>query len=264
MNTRISINKKITPFKIQVKYEHGDADLTTKECFTFSCEKDFLNAASFFYECMNFAPKTAYGNLGCFQPIPSRTNNGHRRGNQVWNDLKEIANTYDICEDDIYEYIPVDAHYNNGYAVLDGIKGSIDDNDIVFVFKQALETNKIVLPNIGDIINVNVNNITGLGSYVFGGEHSDYLPNSGVKDFYEKTFDAKVLDCAINFNHDYDNRYYHSYTHFSYLILFETTEDVLNDGRKTRKGVIQIDGYDPYFETKFDKLKYDDMNFYEI
>jgi hypothetical protein len=39
---------------------------------------------------------------------------------------------------------------------------------------------------------------------------------------------------------------------------------VLNDGRKTRKLVLGMNGYDPEFEVKFNKGKYDDLNFYEI
>ena len=253
-----------TPYLIHMKYEHGDADLTTKETYSFHTEEEFLKVVKFFYESMNFVPNTAYGKLGTFEPIPNRANNGHKRGDKVWDDLVEIGKKYGLHEDEIYEYISGDAHYHNGYACLDGIKGSIDGNEIVFVFKQALETNLVTLPNIGDIIKINVNQIPGLGDQIFGGKHSDYLPNNGIRDFYEKTFDAKVLDCGINFHHDYDNKYYYSYEHFSYILLVEATEDVLNDGSKIRKGVMQIDGYDPEFERKFNKNKYDDLNYYEI
>jgi hypothetical protein len=264
MNPRIKIKNIETPFKIHVKYEHGDADLTTKETFIYSTEKEFRKVSAFLYECFNFVPKSAYGNLGHFQPIPDRANNGHSRSNNVWVDLIEIGKKYELHEDEIYELIQEDAHYNNGYASLQGMKASVNDQEVVYVFKQALETNRITLPNIGDIIKVNVNNIPGNGPNLFGGGYKDYLPNSGIKDYYEQTFDAKVIDCVIDFLHDYDNKYYHEYTYFPYTLLLEATEDVLNDGRKTRKLVLGMNGYDPEFEVKFNKGKYDDLNFYEI
>jgi hypothetical protein len=264
MNPRIKVNKKVSPFKIHVKYEHGDADLTTKESFSFETEKDFQDVSAFFYECFNFVPKSAYGNLGHFQPIPDRANNGHPRSEKVWDDLVEIGKKYGLHSDSIYEYIPGDAHYNNGYAGLEGIKATVNGEEVVYVFKQALETNRIILPKIGDIIKVDVNNIPGTGPNLFGGSYKDYLPNSGIKDYYEQTFDAKVIDCVIDFLHDYDNKYYHEYTYFPYTLLLEATEDVLNDGRKTRKLVLGMNGYDPEFEVKFNKGKYDDLNFYEI
>ena len=99
----------------------------------------------------------------------------------------------------------------------------------------------------------------------YGGEWYDYYPNSGIEDYTKQTFEAKVLDCSIDFHHDMENDYYTTYTYFSYVLLLESLEDVLKDNpNKINKLVYTINGYDPEFEKKFDKGKYDDMNYYEI
>ena len=270
INPRITRNgKKPSPFKILVKYEHGDADLTTKESFNFSNEEDFKKVLKFFYECMNFVPNTAYGKLGHFQPIPDEANSGGDE-EDVWNRLIDIGEKYDINEDALHEYIISDNKYDQGFASLDGIKVKVNNEDLVIVFMDALETNKIDLPNIGDIIKINANHISGYGKDLFGGKSIDYLPNSGSKDYISKSFDAKVLDCSINFMHKYDNEYYTSYESFHYVLLLEATQDVLkNDvrhynGTQPRKISYQMQGWDPEFETKFNKDKYDGMNYYEV
>lgn len=277
VNPRISRSRKTYPFQIHVEYEHGDADLTTKETFNFTTEDEFVNTAKFFYECMNFVPKTAYGKLGYFYPIPAESSNGKSTSKQVWKKVTDIGKKYGIHEDTVYEYIRSDAHYHDGYADIEGIKATVNGEEKVFVFKKALETNKISLPNIGDVIKVHPDHIPGLGKEIFGGKHSDYMPNSGIKDYLFKEFDANVLDCGIQFYHDYENKYYTSYTHFSYILLLESPINVLKDTNpqvgqnnhlkgkdKPRKLVYQIYGWDPDFETKFGKEKYDGLNYYEI
>lgn len=264
-NSRIQKqNKEKSPYEILVKYEHGDADLTTKEKFKYKNESDFVNAAQFFYECFNFVPNVAYEKLGYFYPIPADSLNGRSTEDKVWKDVVEIGKKYGIHEDEVYEYIQHDQHYHQGFADLDGIKAKVNGENRVFVFKKALETNKIVLPNIGDVLNIDVNHIPGLGKKLYD-KKDDYLPNSGAKDFLSKTFKAKVLDCVINFYHDYDNKYYTSYTHFDYVLLLETFENVLKSNPKNiNKLVYSMKGYDPDFETKFNKDKYDGLNYYEI
>lgn len=265
INPRIGA-KKSHPFQILARYEHGDADLTTYEKFNFKDKESFDNALKFFYECMNFEPKTAYGKLGYFNPLPDMVNAGAKE-NVIVKKLEEISNKYGL---DYNEYILSDSHYNQGFAGLDGVKAKIDGNDKVVVFMDALETNRIILPNVGDIIKVDPNHINGYGKDLFGGKSIDYMPNSGPKDFLVKNFDAKVIDCSIHFHHDYDNKYYISYTHLHYVFLLESIDNVLKDniphygGNKPLKLTTEMNGWDPEFESKFDKEKYDGMNYYEV
>jgi len=269
-NPRLSKNKKFYPYLIHVKYEHGDADLYTNETFKFSNEEDFKNVLKFFHECMNFVPNTGYENLGYFQPIPDQANNGESTEEKVREKLCDIGEKYNLSDGDVYDYIKSDAHYHGGFASIEGIKITINGQNKVLVFKDNLETNKIVLPKIGDIIKTNANEVNGYGKDLFGGEYTDYMPNSGPKDYLIPNFEAKVLDCSINFHHDYENEYYTSYTSFHYVLLLESTKNVLKDnishyhGKKPLKLTTEISGYDPEFESKFNKKKYDDLNYYEI
>ena len=265
-NNRLAVKNKVkSPYKIHVKYEHGDADLTTTETFKFKNEIDFVNATKFFYECFNFVPNTAYANMGYFYPIPAESLNGVSTEDEAWQKCVEIGKKYNISEDEVSQYIESDKHYHHGFADLEGIKSTINGEEKVFVFKKALETNKTELPKIGDIVTVEVNKIPGLGDKIFGGKWKDYLPNSGKKDYLVSTFKAKVVDCSINFSHDIKNKYFHSYTHFDYIILVETLDNVLkNNPDNIRKGVFSMKGYDPEFEIKFNKDKYDGMNYFEI
>jgi hypothetical protein len=271
MDNYDKFNKRIkmkieSPYKIHVEYEHGDADLTTTETFKYKNETDFVNAAKFFYECFNFKPNTAYSNMGYFYPIPAESLNGVSTEDEAWEKCVEIGKKYNISENEISQYIERDKHYHHGFANLEGIKATVNGEEKVFVFKKALETNKIDLPKIGDIVTIKVNEIPGLGDKIFGGKWKDYLPNSGKKDYLVSTFKAKVLNCSINFFHDdYTNKYYHSYTYFDYIILVETLDNVLKiNTNDIRKGVFSMKGYDPDFEVKFDKDKYDGMNYFEI
>lgn len=264
LNPRL-ISKKNKPYEILIKYEHGDADAITREVFSFEEEEEFINVIKFFYECMNFTPNVAYGKLGTFHPIPAEANNGRSSKENVWRKITEIGTKHNLHEDSLYEYIKRDVHYHDGYADIDGIKIRINGEDKVLVFLDALETNKIILPNIGDILNINPNNISGYGPSIFGGTYKDYLPNSGKKDYIVDSFDAKVIDCSINFMHKYENQYYTSYTGFHYVLLLEALEDVLKDNVYCALNLTsEKHGWDPNFEEKFNKEKYDDMNYYEI
>lgn len=249
------------PFQLHVKYQHGDADFDTFETYNFSTEDKFSDVVHFFYDIMNFKPNCAYGNLGYFYPIPDSVNAGAKQ-KDVDKKLEEYADKWGI---NYQEYLLYDNHYDQGYACIEGIKATINGEPKVFVFKQALETNRISLPNIGDVINVDANRIPGYGPALFGGTHRDYLPNGGYKDYSIPKFKAKVVDCAINFHHDEDNKYYTEYTHFDYILLLEAEEDVLNSSHKqVRKLVYQMPGWDPDFEVKFNKDKYDGMNYYDV
>lgn len=259
-NPRIK-RKEIRPYQLHVKYEHGDADFDTFETYNFSTEDQFNNVAHFFYDIMNFKPNCAYGNLGYFYPLPDTVNAGANQ-RVVDKKLEEYANKWGV---NYQEYIIGDNHYGRGYATIDGIKATINDEPKVFVFKKALETNKISLPNIGDIVDVDANHIPGYGPVLFGGTYRDYLPNSGYKDYSIPKFKAKVLDCAIDFYHDEDNKHYTEYTHFNYILLLEAIEDVLKPSHnQVRKLSYQMPGWDPEFETKFNKDKYDGLNYYEV
>ena len=49
------------------------------------------------------------------------------------------------------------------------------------------------------------------------------------------------------------------------ILLLESVENVLKSNTKNiRKLVYSMKGYDPDFEVKFDKDKYDGMNYFEI
>lgn len=263
-NPRIKRKSTDRPYKLLVRYEHGDADLTTHEQYSFLDKEKFDNVVHFFYDCMNFVPKSAYGNLGHFDPWPDKVNAGWKE-KEIVPKLEGFAEKWNVK--DYQMYILGDQHYDQGFAALDGIKCEVNGIPMVFVFKEALETNKISLPNIGDIIDVNCNHIPGLGEIMFGGHWTDYLPNSGAKDYKKNTFKAKVLDCGIHFYHDEENKHYTEYTHFDYVLLLEALEDVLKDGHKqsgVRKLAFSMKGWDPDFETKFNKEKYDGLNYYEI
>lgn len=258
-NPRIKRKENERPYKIHVKYSHGDADFTTNETFSFTNEDSFDRVAHFFYDIMNFKP-----NAGHFDPLPNKVNAGGNE-REITSKIEDFAKKWGISS---YEdYIQRDKHYNQGYASLRGIKATINGIPLVFVFKEALKTNLISLPSIGDEINVSVNEIPGYGPKIFGGSWSDYLPNSGKKDYQIYNFKAKVIDCAINFHHDEENKYYSEYTSFDYILLLETQEDVINAGNKykgVKKLVYQMRGWDPDFETKFNKDKYDGLNYYEV
>jgi hypothetical protein len=262
-NPRIK-RKDIRPYQLHVEYEHGDADFTTHETYSFSDKEAFDKVVNFFYDIMNFVPKSAYGNLGHFDPLPDKINAGYDE-KTIMSEIEKISKKWGVNYE---EYLLGDNHYDQGYAGIEGIKATINGVPKVFVFQKALETNKISLPNIGDTIDVNVNNIPGYGPSVFGGTWKDYLPNSGVKDYQVNKFKAKVIDCAINFYHDEDNEHYTEYTHIPYMLLLETEQDVLKPNHplsgKVNKLVMEMNGWDPEFETKFNKDEYDGMNYYLV
>jgi len=261
-NPRIK-RREESPYQLHVKYEHGDADFDTFETFSFTEQDKFDRVVHFFYDIMNFKPKSGYGNIGYFDPLPDMINAGANE-KEINDRIEKIAKIWNVDWD---TYIIGDNHYDQGYAGIEGVKATINGGPKVFVFKKALETNKISLPKIGDSINVSADNIPGYGSMMFGGNWSDYLPNSGKKDYQIFDFKARVLDCGIHFHHDEDNKYYTEYTSFQYILLLETEEDVLKPEHKlsgTKKMVYQIHGWDPDFETKFNKEKYDGLNYYEV
>jgi hypothetical protein len=264
-NSRIkrSVNK---PYKILVKYEHGDASFNTKETFEFKDEKSFNNILNFFYEIMNFKPNTAYQNMGYFYPITRGYLQGHCTGEEEEDKLLSVGAKYGLNEEDtLYTYLKRDDSYRRGYADILGIKTKVNGQNKVIVFKKALETNKVELPKIGDEININIGRIPGLGKKVFGGKWDDYMPNSGEKDYLVKDFVGKVIDCSIDFNHDYDNEYYTEYTSFNYVLLVEVDDPTkILKVPNTNKLTYSIHGYDPNFEQKFNKEKYDGLNFYEL
>ena len=262
-NPRIK-KRSPSPYQLHVKYSHGDADFDSFETFNFQDKSKFDNVSHFFYDIMNFKPNCAAGNLGYFYPLPDMVNSGTKQS-VIDDRLNKIAQKWGVG--DLYEYVISDDHYNSGYASIEGVKCTIDGQPKAFVFKEAIETNRVSLPNIGDIISVTPDNIPGYGPSIFGGTWGDYLPNSGSKDYKVDAFKAKVLDCSINFYHDdEDNEYYMNYTDFHYILLLETNEDVLKHplSGKITKLVLQISGYDPEFESKFKKEKYDGLNYYEI
>ena len=192
MNPRIKKEPKHKKaFELHVKYEHGDADLTTKETFSFTNEEDFINACKFFYECLNFIPNSGYEKLGYYQSIPAEANNGRSTEKKVLERVINIGKKYGIEDGIVEEYIQRDNHYHNGYADLEGIKSTINGQNKVLVFKEGLETNRISLPNIGDVMTVNPDHINGCGKDIFGGDYIDYMPNSGVKDFLVKNFEYR-------------------------------------------------------------------------
>lgn len=256
-NPRIKKKEEARPYQLHVKYEHGDADFRSYETFSYSDEEKFDKVVNFFYDIMNFKPKSGYGNLGHFDPLPNMVNAGGDE-KKITSMLEEIGKKWGV---NYQEYVLGDNHYDQGYACIEGIKATINGQPYVFVFKKALETNKISLPNIGDMIDVNPNKIPGYGHSIFGGKHTDYLPNS-AKGFKLNKFKARVVDCAIHFNHDEENKYYTEYTGFQYILLLETDENVHASGVK--KLVYEMNGWDPEFEVKFNKEDYDGLNFYEI
>lgn len=263
-NSRIK-KGKTPPYVIEVKYEHGDADLDTKDSFACKDEAEFRRKLEFLFECMNFVPNTAYGNLGYFYPIPADANNGRSNEEKVWKKCCDIGEKYGLNEDEVSEFIKSDNHYRNGFADIEGVRIVINGQNKVIVYKKALETNKVSLPNIGDIIEVDCNEINGYGKEIWGGSHYDYLPNSGPgKDFNCRKFKAKVIDCSIGFDNDYKNEYFNSYEYFKYVILSEALEPVSNSGKDVRKVTTEMDGWDKDFESKFNKDKYDGLNYYEL
>lgn len=243
-----NFNKFSNKYIINVKYEHADG--VVKVNYSYSSIGEFDRVCNFFYEIMNFVPGVGYGSLGYFEPI---TNNNYGNSDRIF----DICRKWDVSSD---HYLIMDREYNDVYADIDGVKCMVDGDPKVFVFTEAFKYNIISLPKVGDYIDVSVDSISGHN--LFGGDSLDYLPNSG-KDYLVDSFKARVLDCKIHFYHDKLNRYYHSYCYFEYVILLECSEVVSSVSSATRL-TTSVYGYDPEYEVKFSKERYDGLNYYEV
>tara|TARA_R110000772_G_scaffold2410_1_gene8357 strand:- start:63434 stop:64294 length:861 start_codon:yes stop_codon:yes gene_type:complete len=265
LNPRLKSKQKSYRYQIHVKFEHGDADIDTEETYNFEDEKEFKNIVKFYYEILNYTP--SIGNtrrpMGWFNQIPAMFNSGGNE-QEVEKRLVKIAEKYGISEDDIYEYCPGDQRYDYGYAKIEGIKGTIDGDPVVFVWGDSLSSNKIKLPKLGDTYKADTNLISGYGPSVFGGTYEDYLPNNN-KGYTSQNFEGTVIDCAIQFSGGNDNnQYFHSYNYFDYVLLIEASPEVTGITTGATKFTMGMKGYDPDFETKFNKDQFDGLNFYYI
>lgn len=235
-------------YKIKVKYEHGDADFNTEETYKFKTEEDMLKILDFLYKIRNFKSKRAYNNLGYYYPLTG--NDGNPSPKTLFDEDTWDKYSY---------YISSDKKYDRGYASIESVKLKINDEKYIILDVLAAETNIIDLPNLNDIVEIDVNHINGYGDTVFG-DDKEYLPNSGIKDYNKQTFKAKVIDCKIIFNKYMYNGIYS----FDYIILCETDEKVLiNNNNNITLCTIEMHGWDKNFDKKYNKNEFDNLNIYQ-
>lgn len=250
-------------YRVFIEWEHGDADEKTTEYYNFKNEDDMNDFLHFIYDIRHFVPNAAYGNQGYFE-------DGHYQRERKW------VNSIDAKYGNKYSsMIPNDIHYgsNNYTPSVESVHVEISDQPLNIVWKDALKTNIISLPKIGDDIIVLTGHINGasVGPSVFGGKLDDYFD---YNDFEHKDLDmpegeyseikCKVADCDIsedyrthtvkNYSRDGQERLinsyitYYDFVSFGYYVMCHISSDYLSKYLITEKH-----GYDPKFQLKFHK-----------
>ena len=257
--------KDFNNYRVFIEWEHGDADLTTHEYYDFKSEDDMDEFLHFIYDLRMFVPNSAYENQGHFQ-------DGHYQRIEKW--TNQINLKY---KNKFSSMIPSDEHYrtNDYRPKIESIHVEIAGVPQNIVWKDAIKTNIISLPNIGDELVVSVGHINGgtLGPEVFGGKPDDYFDYEDFEhtemNVGEGEYDnikVTVIDCVISddsyrgyeqIKYVWDNisdseiekdKYmtYHDFITFGYYVLCTFGPKTFN-----KKIVTEIHGYDPKYETKF-------------
>lgn len=167
--------KSFSNYKVFIDWEHGDADLRTQQYYDFKTQDDMDDFLHFIYDIRKFVPNSAYENQGYFE-------DGHYQRQRKW--VEEIDSKYGNRFSDM---IPNDNHYRGSDYTPSVDSIHIELGGVVhnIVWENAIKTNLVNLPKIGDEISVSIGHINGasLGPSVFGGKLDDYFD---YRDFEHK------------------------------------------------------------------------------
>lgn len=241
------VNEHKSAFQVCVKWMHGDADFYTDRVYYFSTEEMMRKYLDFIFDVRKFKPHEGYKNVGYFE-------DGYHQGVATW--VKEIADKHN--PPNFIDYMEIDGSgMSEHYASVEKIYVKIGGKKKYIVWSKALETNIISLPEKGSIIDTNSGQICGHGKETFGGKTSDYLYHWDLKKIYDEKvgeytpMKLEIIDIKIaNYNgHDND------YQAFKYEVLCKIPEGIVTT---------EIDGYDPDFEKKYNKEKWDGLGLYLV
>jgi hypothetical protein len=241
------VNEHKSSFKVCIKWAHGDDDFFTDKIYYFSTEEMMRKYLDFIFDVRKFIPNRGYKNLGYFE-------DGYHEGKGEW--VRKIAEKHNP---EFIDYMEIDGSGpSDHYANIEDIYVKIGNKRKFIVWSEALNTNIISLPEKGSIIDTNSGQICGHGKYTFGGKTSDYLYHWDLKKIYDEKKEGKytpmkleILDIKIA---NYSN-YIKDYDAFKYEVLCKIPEGLVTT---------EIDGYDPDFEKKYNKEKWDGMSLYLV
>lgn len=205
-------------YVIKLKFEHGDADVTTYETIALNKgeEEKLKLYLDFLFAVRNFEPNGAYENLGYYYPIREE-DKLEQIAKKFWPDSK-----YPI--DAASGLIIYDAKYS-GFAKLEDITLHVNKQKRVLMDMDARTTNIITLPAIDSEFNIDMGHIKGGSSFNNSCAYQTLSKKYGVPlytDETEQTYTpvtGKVA--AYQITHRYAN-----YDTYDILVKLDHEKDV--------------------------------------
>lgn len=142
-------------FKIKLKFEHGDADLTTYETIHIeqSGEEELSKTLDFLFAVRNFCPKDGYEKMGYYRPLRDLDDITNIVAT-IWPDEKYPS---DVAQD----IIKRDEHYSNNRACLEDIELYVNGQKRLLMDMNARKTNVFKLPALESEFTTDMGHING-------------------------------------------------------------------------------------------------------
>lgn len=243
---------------VHIEWEHGDADTNITEKYKFNSKEELDTFLCFMYELQK--PYQTTNKFWAFQ-------DGHyERENSYVDELQKKYNYK------FEGYVPSDIHYTQYRPSVNSIHIRINNKKHYIVWVDLLEKpeHKISLPTIGTETTLDTGHICGygkaLGQKIIRENVIHQTLNESPEGEYPNTryvnFKATLVDCEIDYHSV--SEYNFSYNYFHYILLYKITDERLIGKIDNGYVVSKTVGFDPNFESKFNKNKYDGLSEYEI
>jgi len=239
--------------KVCITWEHGDADFETKTEPSFNTEDEAREFLNFIFDFRKFVRGQGWEKLGHFS-------DDYHTSVPEWR--AKIVKSHGSKFEDLIEEDKSGMGGGGYSAHIEHIFVKIGNTKHYIVWTKGFRP--VVLPKIGDVLNLTTGSISGLGPKIFGGTHKKYVHYEDFKDLGEPKGDGteerqypkikgKVIDCKLEFYKD--SNYDHDFSNFHYILLIENERGIFTTA---------MHGYDADYEKKFGRSMYDGIKVFEV